>query len=496
MATAGAVLGLAVPGVVVDDIAARPRPCRTSRACGRPARRIARRTWQVLRIAGKNLDEDDVRVRPNRRGTRPRSKHRPSARGRQCRAWCSPSTAAGTGSWSTAPRSSRCGRASSAARASWSATGSTVVGDLSGDRTRWPASCARPGATRCCGAPPTTPTRYRAGHRGQRRPAGHRHRAGRPAAALRLHRPLPGRRARRGASTRCWCLTKSDLAVGRRRCWRRTARSTCRRWSPRAAATSTEPARAAARPGLRVRRALRRRQVDADQRAGPGRAAGHRRRQRAIGSGRHTSTSALALPLPGGGLGDRHPGVRSFGLAHVSAADLLWAFPDLEDGADECPPRLRAPDERGRVHAGRLGGRGPLRPRAAGGLRRLLSRKRRGRRDDERLRTIPRSAGSQPAAELVERAAGRPLSPAKDIRMNRPPSTGSKSTPGATATPVSSSSRSAPASESSVHWTRRRRRRTRRRPARERSRPIAGSRRSNSVAVGRDSAATFASRSA
>jgi ribosome biogenesis GTPase / thiamine phosphate phosphatase len=25
-------------------------------------------------------------------------------------------------------------------------------------------------------------------------------------------------------------------------------------------------------------------------------------------------------------------------LAHVSADDLLWAFPDLEDGANNCPP--------------------------------------------------------------------------------------------------------------------------------------------------------------
>ena len=32
------------------------------------------------------------------------------------------------------------------------------------------------------------------------------------------------------------------------------------------------------------------------------------------------------------------PGVRSFGLAHVTADDLLWAFPDLEDGANQCPP--------------------------------------------------------------------------------------------------------------------------------------------------------------
>lgn len=59
----------------------------------------------------------------------------------------------------------------------------------------------------------------------------------------------------------------------------------------------------------------------------------------AIGRGRHTSVSVIALELPNhGGWVIDTPGVRSFGLAHVSAADLLWAFPDLEDGANNCPP--------------------------------------------------------------------------------------------------------------------------------------------------------------
>jgi ribosome biogenesis GTPase len=59
----------------------------------------------------------------------------------------------------------------------------------------------------------------------------------------------------------------------------------------------------------------------------------------AIGKGRHTSSSAIALRLPGGdGWVIDTPGVRSFGLAHVTADDLLWAFPDLEDGANACPP--------------------------------------------------------------------------------------------------------------------------------------------------------------
>jgi ribosome biogenesis GTPase len=58
----------------------------------------------------------------------------------------------------------------------------------------------------------------------------------------------------------------------------------------------------------------------------------------AIGKGRHTSSSAIALALPDGGWVIDTPGVRSFGLAHVTADDLLWAFPDLEDGATSCPP--------------------------------------------------------------------------------------------------------------------------------------------------------------
>jgi ribosome biogenesis GTPase len=58
----------------------------------------------------------------------------------------------------------------------------------------------------------------------------------------------------------------------------------------------------------------------------------------AIGKGRHISASTEAMELPGGGWVIDTPGVRSFGLAHVTAPDLLWAFPDLEDGAVQCPP--------------------------------------------------------------------------------------------------------------------------------------------------------------
>ena len=66
----------------------------------------------------------------------------------------------------------------------------------------------------------------------------------------------------------------------------------------------------------------------------------------AVGRGRHTSASVVALELPGdsdspgagGGWVIDTPGIRSFGLAHVTPADLLAAFPDLEPGTADCPP--------------------------------------------------------------------------------------------------------------------------------------------------------------
>jgi len=60
----------------------------------------------------------------------------------------------------------------------------------------------------------------------------------------------------------------------------------------------------------------------------------------AIGKGKHTSSSAVALRLPDpedSWIVDT-PGVRSFGLAHVSADDLLHGFTDLVEGTTQCPP--------------------------------------------------------------------------------------------------------------------------------------------------------------
>lgn len=55
------------------------------------------------------------------------------------------------------------------------------------------------------------------------------------------------------------------------------------------------------------------------------------------GKGRHTSTSVRALRLPGGGWIVDTPGIRSFGLAHVDPARVIHAFPDLEAFTHECP---------------------------------------------------------------------------------------------------------------------------------------------------------------
>lgn len=57
------------------------------------------------------------------------------------------------------------------------------------------------------------------------------------------------------------------------------------------------------------------------------------------GRGRHTSTSAVALPLTGqadGWVVDT-PGIRSFGIAHVDPTRVILAFGDLNEGTAECP---------------------------------------------------------------------------------------------------------------------------------------------------------------
>jgi ribosome biogenesis GTPase len=57
-----------------------------------------------------------------------------------------------------------------------------------------------------------------------------------------------------------------------------------------------------------------------------------------IGKGRHTSSSVVLFDLPGGGMVIDTPGIRSFGLAHVTADDVLAAFDEIAEAAVDCPP--------------------------------------------------------------------------------------------------------------------------------------------------------------
>lgn len=56
-----------------------------------------------------------------------------------------------------------------------------------------------------------------------------------------------------------------------------------------------------------------------------------------VGKGRHTSTQSVALPLAGSGWVIDTPGIRSFGLAHVKANDVMLAFSDLAGAIEDCP---------------------------------------------------------------------------------------------------------------------------------------------------------------
>ncbi|MCP2194804.1 ribosome small subunit-dependent GTPase A [Williamsia deligens] len=60
-----------------------------------------------------------------------------------------------------------------------------------------------------------------------------------------------------------------------------------------------------------------------------------------VGKGRHTSTQSVALRLPGGGWVIDTPGIRSFGLAHVSPDDVVRAFADLAEVVTDCPRGCR-----------------------------------------------------------------------------------------------------------------------------------------------------------
>ena len=92
------------------------------------------------------------------------------------------------------------------------------------------------------------------------------------------------------------------------------------------------------------------------------------------GRGRHTSSSAVSLRLPGGnGWVVDTPGVRSFGLAHVDLSRIIQHFPDLATGTEQCPRGCTHDEEEcgldSWVESGRAGAAGQSR---LDSLRRLM----------------------------------------------------------------------------------------------------------------------------
>ncbi|MEH0843886.1 ribosome small subunit-dependent GTPase A [Micromonospora sp. CPCC 205711] len=100
----------------------------------------------------------------------------------------------------------------------------------------------------------------------------------------------------------------------------------------------------------------------------------------AIGRGRHTSTSAVALRLPATPAADGDPGwiidtpgIRSFGLAHVSADSLLHGFADLVEGTVDCPPNCPHTADEADCALDAWVAAGKADPRRLASYRRLLS---------------------------------------------------------------------------------------------------------------------------
>jgi ribosome biogenesis GTPase len=56
------------------------------------------------------------------------------------------------------------------------------------------------------------------------------------------------------------------------------------------------------------------------------------------GRGRHTSSSALALPLAEGGWIIDTPGIRAFGLSHLDKNRIIETFPDIYQVTQSCMP--------------------------------------------------------------------------------------------------------------------------------------------------------------
>jgi ribosome biogenesis GTPase len=92
------------------------------------------------------------------------------------------------------------------------------------------------------------------------------------------------------------------------------------------------------------------------------------------GRGRHTSTSAIMLPLPDGeGWIIDTPGIRSFGLAHVRPEHLIEAFPDLDEMTEDCPRGCTHGDDEPECGLDEAVARGDADPARVESFRRLLT---------------------------------------------------------------------------------------------------------------------------
>ena len=85
--------------------------------------------------------------------------------------------------------------------------------------------------------------------------------------------------------------------------------------------------------------------------------------------------TAVALPLPHGGWVVDTPGVRSFGLAHVSSNDIVSAFEEFVEPAEECPSGCGhlGPPQDPRLHLDEVVAEGKASPGRLASLRRLLA---------------------------------------------------------------------------------------------------------------------------
>ena len=253
-------------------------------------------------------------------GSRPRSRLRPKPRGRDERA-----------RRQRRPRPLRClrrrrhpGRRDARSRARPARDRGRRRGrhrrrSVAAARTRWHGSCASRRGGRCCVAAPTTPIRSSACWSPTPNSSSSSRDRG-PGAAAAADRPMPGRGVRRRHRPRA--VPHQDRPRAPRRARRDLravsicrscdrgrpgfdagGRDAARRSSPIASRCSSDP------PASESRRW--------STRWCPMRPNESAMVSERTGKGQHTTTAAIALPLPDGGWVVDTPGIRSFGLAHV-----------------------------------------------------------------------------------------------------------------------------------------------------------------------------------